>query len=128
MNVIIDTSVWIHFFKGKDYPDVESALQDGKVYLTPVIAAELLSGVSSKQEEKDLLQFINTLPLIEGPLSHWIRVGQLRNLCSKKGLSCSTPDVHIAQTTLDLNGILYTSDKIFIKLASVVKFGLKIFD
>lgn len=123
MNVIVDTRVWIHFFRGKSYPEIETALKEGRVYLTGLIVAELLSGVSSATEEKKLTEWVESLPLAETPLSHWLNVGRLRNKCLKKGLSISTPDGHIAQATLDLGGLLLTSDRIFSKLP--LSLGLK---
>lgn len=128
MNVIVDTSVWIHFFRGKFYPEIETALKEGRVYLTGLIAAELLSGVSSPSEEKKLTEWIDSLPLLETPLRHWLDVGRLRNKCLKKGLSISTPDGHIAQATLDLAGLLLTSDRIFSKLPTSLGVKVTILD
>lgn len=127
MNVIVDTSTWIDFFKGGLFPEIENALQEGRVYLTPLIASELISGVRTTSEEKELLDWIQTLPLVETPLSHWINVGRLRNKCQKKGVNTSTPDAHIAQSALDIAGILYASDSIFSKLPESIKLKYKIF-
>lgn len=127
MNVIVDTSIWIDFFKGVLFPEVETALQEGSVYLTPLIASELISGVRTTREEKELLGWIQTLPVVETPLSHWINVGHLRNKCQKKGVNTSTPDAHIAQSTLDIAGILYASDSIFSKIPESIKLKYKIF-
>lgn len=127
MNVIVDTSIWIDFFRGGLFPKMETALKEGRVYLTPLIASELISGVRTKREEKELQDLIQTLPLVETPLSHWINVGHLRNKCRKKGLNISTPDAHIAQSTLDIAGILYASDSIFLKIPESIKLKHKIF-
>lgn len=127
MNVIVDTSIWIDFFKGGLFPEVESALKEGMVYLTPLIASELISGVRTAPEEKELLDWIRTLPLVETLLSHWINVGHLRSKCQKKGVTISTPDAHIAQATLDIAGVLYTSDSIFSKIPESLKLKYKIF-
>ena len=41
--IIVDTSVWIDFFRGKEIPFLEEALKEGRVILSPVIVAELIS-------------------------------------------------------------------------------------
>lgn len=124
VNVVVDTSVWIEFFKGKPFPDVERALKEGRVYLSPIVVAELLSGVRSKREETQLMEFMSELPMVETPIEHWIAVGRLRCRCLRKGFSLSTPDAHIAQATLDLNGRLYTQDAIFRKIMPIA--GIKV--
>ena len=123
MNVVVDTSIWIDFFKGKPLPELDEALRGGIVYLTPVIAAELISGVSSKLEETELFEFLHHLPVVDCPFLHWIAVGKLRGKCRKLGLTVSTPDAHIAQAALDIHGTLFTKDQIFAKIAQHI--GLK---
>ncbi|MBI2338853.1 MAG: hypothetical protein HYU99_00595 [Deltaproteobacteria bacterium] len=51
----------------------------------------------------------------------------MRNKCQKKGVNTSTPDAHIAQSTLDIAGILYTSDSVFSKIPESIKLKYKIF-
>ncbi|MEW6055793.1 MAG: PIN domain-containing protein, partial [Bdellovibrionota bacterium] len=44
MNVlVVDTSVWISYFAGKPLSDLDLALKEGRVHLSPVVLAELLS-------------------------------------------------------------------------------------
>ncbi len=125
MNALVDTSVWIDFFRGVDCPELEESLSRGWVWTSPVVVAELLSGVRSPKEERDLLAFLEALPLSETPLAHWIAVGRLRQFSLKQGISLSTPDAHIAQTALDLKATLYTRDRVFAKIAPLFKLDVK---
>lgn len=125
MNVLlVDTSVWIEFFRGQTYPELELALKEGRVVVSPIVLAELMSGPKNKREASRLEDFLSELPLHETPKEHWLFVGQLRHRLAKCGFNVSIPDTHIAQCTLDLEGYLFSLDQIFKKLAK--RIGLKL--
>ena len=122
--LVVDTSAWIDAFKGKNIPLLEEALQSGRVTLPPIVLAELLSGVRNKMEEKGLMNFLSYIPLHPVGRSHWKKVGLLRAHLQSKGLSVSIPDCHIVQCCLEMDGALLSYDKIFLKIASFVKFNI----
>ncbi len=118
MNVlVVDTSVWIDFFKGKTIPDLESALKEARILLPSLVIAELLSGARTKHEETKLTDFLAELNRCNNAFDHWKRVGLLRRDLAKKGLNTSIPDVHIAQCALEVDGYLISPDLIFKKIA-----------
>ena len=117
--VVVDTSVWLEFFRGKPLPRLEDALREGLVVLPPVVAAELLSARLSKAERRSLAAFVQDLPLHPVPLSHWVAVGALRAELSHKGLSVSTPDAHVAECAIEAGGLLWSTDAIFHKMSRV---------
>lgn len=114
--VIVDTSSWINYFNGTSNPDLDLALKEGRVFLSPIVTAELLSARLKPTERQDLLSFLKELPLCEVTLDHWARVGETRSILQRKGLAVSTPDAHVAQCCLDLDGYLLTEDLIFQKI------------
>jgi len=120
--VVVDTSSWISYFatkskaSGKDQESLDEALQEGRVFLSPVVAAELMSGHLTNSKREELADFLRDLPLCDSDVEHWLRVGTLRSKLARKGLSVSTPDAHVAQCAIDLNGYLLTEDKIFQRL------------
>ena len=125
MNVLlVDTSVWIDFFRGKTYPDLELALKEGRAVLSPIVLAELMSGARDKSEEKQLRDFLLELPLHPTPEEHWIQVGRLRHETAKQGFEMSIPDAHVAQCARDLDGYLLTRDQIFEKISKIA--GIKL--
>ena len=63
--LLIDTSIWISYFKGTPFPEIDLALKEGRVYMTGLIASELLSGVSNSKEKKQLETFVKELPLCD---------------------------------------------------------------
>lgn len=117
--MVVDTSSWISYFRGEEIPAIDEALQQGRLYLPPLVAAELTSATLSPAKRRELIDFLRELPLVGSELDHWFRVGELRHKASVNGVTVSTPDAHVAQCCLDLEGTLVTEDKIFKKLRRV---------
>ena len=116
--LVVDTSSWISYFAGKGSPLVDEALAEGRVLLSPVVAAELLSGTLRRNEQSELQDLLEGLELCRCDLDHWLRVGRLRALLRKSGLSVSTPDAHVAQCALDAGAVLLSEDRVFEQVAA----------
>lgn len=128
MNVLVDTSIWINFFKGISLPELEEVLKKGGVWVTPLIISELVSGSLSLKEEKAILSIVENLSIADMSLKHWIEVGHLRKKCRLKGYTISTPDAHIAQATLDIKALLFTRDHLFSKISKIIGLDVKLFN
>lgn len=115
--VVVDTCVWIDFFAGRSADRLLEALQHGIVVLPPLVASELINGVRRSSSRGELVELLEELSLAHTPLSHWIRVGDLRRQCKQKGLSVSTPDAHVAQCALDIDALLLSHDAVFSRIA-----------
>jgi predicted nucleic acid-binding protein len=111
--LVIDTSAWISFFAGRGDDRIPEWLEEGRVHLPPVVAAELCSGRLDPRQRAELEALLADLPLCASGLDHWIAVGHLRAGLRAKGLSVSTPDAHVARCALDLGAELLTEDPIF---------------
>jgi predicted nucleic acid-binding protein len=122
--IVVDTSIWIDYFKGISFPIVDDSLKEGSLSLSPIIVSELLSAKLNPNSKKQLIDFLLDLKFINCDFSHWIRVGELRSFFAKKGITVSTPDAHIAQVCIDQNCYLITGDKIFTQISKVVKLKL----
>jgi predicted nucleic acid-binding protein len=118
--IVVDTSIWIDFFRGVELPALEDALRAGIAILSPIVAAELLGAPLNRRHRNQLKSFLNDLPLHPTPFSHWIDVGELRASLAKRGFTISTPDAHVAQCALEIGGVLWTRDKIFTLVAEKV--------
>lgn len=118
MNVglVVDTSVWIDFFRGHSIPLLEDALALGSVVLPPIVVAELVSGVRKPADRAALIDLLDDLPIHETPRDHWVRVGDLRRRLIEKGHAISTPDAHVAQCALDRDAPLLSSDRVFARI------------
>jgi predicted nucleic acid-binding protein len=115
--LVVDTSSWITYFAGRGSTSIDRALADSRVLLSPVVAAEILSGTLDPSQRAELEDLLSDLPLCACDLEHWFRVGRLRATLRSKGVTVSTPDAHVAQCALDCQGVLLTEDAIFRQIA-----------
>jgi predicted nucleic acid-binding protein len=118
--LVVDTSSWIAWLAGGGSSLVDEALEEGRLHLPVIVAAELLSGRLDAPERAELQDMLSDLPAVGTDPEHWFRVGKLRAELRAKGLSVSTPDAHVAQCAIDAGGVLLTEDRVFEKIARVV--------
>jgi predicted nucleic acid-binding protein len=122
--LVVDTSSWIAWFAGAGSSLVDEALDEGRLHLPVIVAAELLSGRLGDSERTELQDMLSDLPALGTDPLHWFRVGKLRSELRARGLSVSTPDAHVAQCALDSGGALLTEDRVFAKIAKAVPLRL----
>jgi predicted nucleic acid-binding protein len=113
VSVVVDTSVWVEYFRGSGARELDGLLGDGLVLLAPMVAAELLSAPLTRRERRELTELLATLPWHPTPPSHWYAVGELRARLRLVGIAVSTPDAHVAQCALDSRAALWSRDAIF---------------
>jgi len=118
--LVVDTSSWIAWLAGGGSSLVDEALEEGRLHLPVIVAAELLSGRIDASERAELQDMLSDLPAVGTDPEHWFRVGKLRAGLRARGLSVSTPDAHVAQCAIDTGGVLLTEDRVFEKIAKVV--------
>jgi predicted nucleic acid-binding protein len=122
--LVVDTSSWIAWLAGGGSPLVDEALEEGRLHLPVIVSAELLSGRLDESERAELQDMLSDLPPVGTDPAHWFRVGELRAGLRAKGLSVSTPDAHVAQSAIEIGGLLLTEDRVFEKIARVVPLRL----
>ncbi len=122
--LVVDTSSWIAWLAGGGSSLVDQALEEGRLHLPVIVAAELLSGRLDDSERTELQDMLSDLPAVGTDPEHWFRVGRLRAELRAKGLSVSTPDAHVAQCAIDTGGALLTEDRVFEKIAKAVALRL----
>lgn len=115
--VVVDTSVWIDFFAGAEAVPLEEALAVGAAIVPPIVVAELVSGAATPQQRERIGELLQDAPVHATPLEHWIRVGDLRRMLARKGVSVTVPDAHVAQCALDRDAVLLARDAVFTLIA-----------
>jgi tRNA(fMet)-specific endonuclease VapC len=118
--LVVDTSSWIAWLAGGGSSLVDEALEEGRLFLPVIVAAELLSGRLEASERTELQDMLSDLPAVGTDAEHWLRVGRLRAELRAEGLSVSTPDAHVAQCAIDTGGVVLTEDRVFERIAKVV--------
>ncbi len=120
--VIVDTSVWIEYFKNNPrYVEIiESGLIKGNVYITGPIIAELLLGIKSDKEHSLLSSHIEAVPFLECGSAEWKKAGEISFIIRKSGLTIPLTDVIIAATAINNNASVLTLDAHFSLIPGVV--------
>jgi predicted nucleic acid-binding protein len=128
--VILDTSVWIEYFKGKEpyFQKVQSLIEARSIYAIEPIFGELLQGALSKRERDYIKMFWNYISKIEEP-ELFIKAGELsfKEKLVSKGIKLI--DACIIYSTINNNYKLWTLDKkieLFLDKKFLYNFDLKV--
>jgi len=122
--VLVDTSIWIDYFRGgENSRDLEFLIDENLIVTNEIILAELVPYLKIKKETEviKLLNEINRKPLD----IHWEEIIQLQVKCLKSGANgIGIPDLIIAQNAKQHNCKIYSLDKHFKLLNKVLKISL----
>ena len=123
--VLVDTSVWVRFFR---HPDTQEAkkldrlLENDAVATCEPIRAEILSGALNERDFHKLADVFKALIHLEPPAEMWDRISRDRFSLAKRGYFCSLIDIWIAIVSQVHHTPLWSLDKDFQFIASVVSF------
>jgi predicted nucleic acid-binding protein len=119
--VIVDTSVLIAFFRGKEKiaDKVSALLQDNRLMTTGLIIAELLQGMKDVKEEKNISDILAETSPLEITTDLWIKAGKVALSLRKKGINLPLTDVAIAALAIEHNLQIFTLDKHFEQIPGV---------
>ncbi len=132
--ILVDTSVLIDFFKGKENSVVsafEKILEKGMPYgINELIYMEILQGSKTPEEFTKLQEYLETIPfyyLLSGKESYE-KAARLNFICRRSGITIrSTVDLLIAQTAIENDLFLLHNDSDFTNMAKAIK-ELKIYE
>jgi predicted nucleic acid-binding protein len=115
--VVVDTSVFVEFFRGRQVPRFEALLRANAVVLSPFVRLELLMGVR-KRDARTLEQVLGGIPLIPNQ-PEWFAVAEtfLGHL-KGSGLSVGLVDLAIAAEASLLRSRVLSLDGVFARLAA----------
>lgn len=124
MGVLVDTSIWIDYFKGgDDSTDLSPLIDENLVVTNDIILAELVPYLRLKKQVAvvKLLQEISRLPM----QINWDEIVEFQVKCLKAGANgVGIPDLIIAQNAKANNCKIYSLDKHFRLLSQVIKVKL----
>ena len=124
--ILIDSSVWIEYFKGNPTAiGLNPLIDTNAICINDLILSELLPSIIHKRENalKDLLQNITKLPLA----INWDRVISMQTLNLRNGLNrIGISDLIIAQNAIDHHIPLFSLDKHFSLMSGI--HGLNVYN
>lgn len=114
--VLIDTSAWIDFFRGKQNPvtdAVQLALQLGLARLCGPVKAELLQGVKTKKEKQQLGIMFDAVENLDTHEPDWEAAGSNLLTLRESGITLPLTDALIAVIAIRHKAQVLTLDHHF---------------
>jgi predicted nucleic acid-binding protein len=127
--ILVDTSVWIDFFSGRDQPHVavleQSILDDEDLALCGIILTEILQGIADDATHRRVRRYLGPLILLPMPERVFVRAADIYRKLRKTGITIrKSNDCIIAATALEHHCQLLHNDKDFSPIAD--HYSLKI--
>ena len=111
--VLVDSSVWIEYFKGNKIAlPVNNLIDSNNVCTNDLILSELIPSINHKKENelRELLMTITKIPII----INWNQIISIQTINLKNGINnVGIADIIIAQNAINNNLELYAIDKHF---------------
>ncbi len=124
MEVLVDTSIWIDYFRGGDTSkDLDFLIDESLIVTNDLILAELIPYLKIKKKTQvvKLLHELNSIPLE----IDWREIIEFQVKCLKGGANgVGIPDLIIAQNAKQNNCKVYSLDKHVRLLNQVLKVKL----
>ena len=120
--VIIDTSVWIAFFRfshSPEKPSVLHLLDEERVMLVGIVLSELIQGARSTQEQEDLQDTLIALPYLEMTPHTWLLTGEMGGELRGKGVTVGMPDLIVAALAQEYDCQVYSLDSDFRRIPNI---------
>lgn len=120
MKVLVDTSVWIDYFRdGKCSGKLDLLIDENLVVTNDAILAELLPYLKLKNQNKVIGLL---LEISKNELNiNWEQIIDFQTRCLKNGINgIGIPDLIIAQNAIQNDCEIFTLDNHFEKIASII--------
>lgn len=125
MQILVDTSTWIDYFRsGVRSNGLDKLLDENLISTNDVILAELIPFLKIKRQN-EVIRLLNEV--VKLPLQiDWKEIIQFQVKCLQHGINgIGIPDLIIVQNSKQNNSVIYSLDKHFIILQNII--GLKIY-
>jgi len=124
MSVLVDTSIWIDYFKkGNNFEKLDFLIDENLVVINDLILTELIPFLKVKNQRKviKLLHNINKLEIS----INWDQIVEYQYKCLKSGINgVGIPDLIIAQNAKQNHCEIYSLDNHFQLLQDIFKIKL----
>lgn len=113
MSVLVDSSIWIDFFRDKKRPEkIDYLIAEDLVVVNDLILAELVPAFKLRRRHKYIRLLQSTRRLLLD--INWSELIDMQTTCLRKGINnVGIPDLIIAQHAIQNELKLYSFDKHF---------------
>ncbi|NOX18985.1 MAG: PIN domain-containing protein [Chlorobi bacterium] len=124
MRILVDSSVWIDYFRsGKNSGELDSFIEQNLICTNDLILTELVPFLKAKKKTRiiHLLKSVIKIPLE----INWDTIIKYQTVCIEKGINnVGIPDLIILENVIRNDLVLYSLDKHFRLLNENFKFKL----
>ncbi|MEW6357316.1 MAG: PIN domain-containing protein [Planctomycetota bacterium] len=124
MSVLVDTSVWVEYFRGdKGEDDVDFLIDENLVVINDLILTELIPPLHLRNQKHlmGLLKEIKRYPVAPD----WDGIVQMQITCLRKGINkVGIPDLLVAQNAIQNQLHLFTYNKHFALMSKCMPLSL----
>jgi len=124
MSVLVDTSIWIEYFRtGNNSEKLDFLIDENLIVINDLILAELVPSLRVRNQRKivKLLTNINKLELS----INWDQIIEFQFKCLKNGLNgIGIPDLIVAQNAKQNHSEIYSLDSHFKLMKDILKLQL----
>jgi predicted nucleic acid-binding protein len=126
MSVLVDTSVWVEYFRsGNNSEELDFLIDENLIVTNDLILAELIPFLKVRKQRKltNLLLNINKLNLSIS----WSQIIEYQYKCLKNGLNgVGIPDLIIAQNAKQNNCEIYSLDNHFSLMKDILTLKIQV--
>jgi predicted nucleic acid-binding protein len=120
--ILVDTSVWINFFAGRDLPHVAALehfiVENEDLALCGIILTEILQGIADDKAHRRVRSDLKPLIMLPMPETVFLRAADIYRKLRKAGITIrKSNDCIIAATALEHHCRLLHNDKDFLPIA-----------
>ncbi|WP_100629014.1 PIN domain-containing protein [Algoriphagus formosus] len=121
--ILVDSSVWIDFFKYSRTSPLEAYLQEDIVVTNDIILTELIPKLHH-EKRTEIIEGLEALEKVKLDID-WEVIRHLQKLNLKNGINkVGIPDLIIVNQVIEENLTLYSKDKHFRLMQAILKFEL----
>ena len=126
MSVIVDTSIWIEYFRNKDTLErLDFIIDENLVVTNDLILAELIPFLRFRKQKK-IIELLNSINKLQMNIN-WDEIIDFQVKCIKKGINgVGIPDLIIAQNAKQNDCEIYSTDKHFKSLKGILSIKITI--
>lgn len=124
--ILIDTSVWIEFFKKKEpyFGSVSRWIDQDKICCTGIVLAELMQGAKGEKELVTIKEFLYVFEFLSESKELWEKAGELSFNLTRKGFKPGLSDCYIAVASHGNNVGIMTLDSHFKFIKDLIEIKL----
>ena len=121
MSVLVDTSVWVAYFRhGNDLEQLDFLIDENLVVTNDLILAELIAFMKARNQNK-IIALLHSVEKLRLNIN-WKQIIALQYACLKSGLNgLGIPDLIIAQNAQQHGCEIYSLDNHFQLIKDIIK-------